>query len=68
MIGPILLTREAESFRQQLAEWASADLITGEDYTIDYHGHRVYEIAKVEPLVRPLLRVMNRDVRHTQRG
>jgi hypothetical protein len=64
MLGPILLPREAEPFRQQLAEWASADRTQNDDFTVDCHKHRTYEVSKIEQMVKPLLRVLNREVRY----
>lgn len=62
MLGPILLPREAEPFRQQLAKWASADRLQGDDFMVDCHEHRTYELSKIKPLVEPLLRILNREV------
>ncbi|KAJ5110869.1 hypothetical protein N7532_001404 [Penicillium argentinense] len=61
MVGPILLTREAENCRRQLASWLSIDRFEGVDYAVDEHGHRVYDITRLHDLIDPLLRAMNRE-------
>lgn len=66
MMGPIPLSAEAESCRRQLATWTASDRIAGEDYTIDYHGHRVYVVSKFKPIADRLLQAMNREVSHTK--
>ena len=66
MVGPLLLTREAESIRRSLVKWVSAYRIRGEDYTLDEHGNRVYEVSKLPPLVNPLLEVMGLQVRQAR--
>jgi hypothetical protein len=62
MLGPILLPQEADHFRRELAIWASANRVQGDDFTTDYYGHRVYEVSKVKSLVEPLLTILNREV------
>lgn len=64
MLGPILLPQEAESIRQQLATWAVANRIEGDDFTVDYLGNRTYKVSKVKTLIERLLRVLNQEVRH----
>lgn len=59
MLGPILLPREAERIRQQLAEWTLAGRIQGDDFTVDDHGHRVYEVSKLNLLIEPLLQKLD---------
>lgn len=65
MLGPILLPKEAEKCRQQLAEWASANRVEGVDFTLDFYGHRTYELSLFQDLAESLLRIMDREVRHT---
>lgn len=62
MVGPLLLTREAESLRRSLAEWVSAYRSRGQDYALDEHGNRVYEVSKLPPLVTRLLEIMGLQV------
>lgn len=65
MVGPILLPKKAEECRQQLAEWASANRVEGVDFTVDYYGHRTYEVALFQDLAESFLQTMGREVRHT---
>lgn len=64
MLGPILLPPEAQNLRQQLAKWASAERARGEDFAVDCHDNRLYEISKIRSMVEPLLRILNLEVRY----
>lgn len=63
MVGPLLLTQEADAARRQLAEWAlKPTTIPVEDYVVDDEGDRTYRVSKLKPLVDPLLKAMRLEV------